>query len=244
MDNSALVALSRMMAQQQLLDVRAANIANMSTPGFKAGGVLFSDYLVKQPGATVPGGQTEQMVQDRVTYRDFSQGEIAKTGSPLDFALTGPGFFVVSTPQGDRYTRAGRFSLSASGQIVDIQGNVIQGSDGRPLNVPSGDTRIKVTADGTVTTESGQIGKLHIVKFDDPQTLQPEGATMFSSNETPQQMTQPAVVQGAIESANVSSVVEVTRMMAEMREFDFASQFVDGESQLQQSAIDHILKSS
>jgi flagellar basal-body rod protein FlgF len=57
-------------------------------------------------------------------------------------------------------------------------------------------------------------------------------------------MAQPGIMQGAVEGSNVSSVVEVTRMMAEMREFDFASQFVDGEALRQQSAIDHILRSS
>jgi flagellar basal-body rod protein FlgF len=245
MDNAGTVALSRMIVQQNVLDTRASNIANMSTPGFKAGGVLFSDFLVDEAGdTTIPGGQTEQMVQDRATWRDFSQGPLSRTGNPLDFALNGSGFFVIDTSRGERYTRAGRFALSASSQIVDMEGNTVQGTDGRPLTVPIGDTNITVASDGTISTESGQLGKIRVVTFDSQQSLQAEGNCLFSTTETPQDAGQPGVVQGAFEGSNVQAVVELTRMMAEMREFDFASQFVDAESQRSQNAIDHILHPS
>jgi flagellar basal-body rod protein FlgF len=113
MENPGYIALSRMIVQQRALDVRAANIANMNTPGFKAESVQFSDFLVRQTGtAQPPGGRTVQMVQDRATYRDFSQGQLTKTGNQLDLSLRGDGFFVVQTSNGERYTRAGRFSLS------------------------------------------------------------------------------------------------------------------------------------
>jgi flagellar basal-body rod protein FlgF len=234
-----------MIVQQNVLDIRASNIANMSTPGFKAGSVLFSDYLVSEAGdTTTPGGQTEQMVQDRATWRDFSQGPLSRTGNPLDFALSGAGFFVIDTARGERYSRAGRFALSASSQLVDMEGNTVQGIDGRPLVIPPGDSQINVASDGTISTESGQLGKIRVVTFDSQQSLQAEGNCLFSTNETPQNAEQPGIVQGTIEGANVQAVVELTRMMAEMREFDFASQFVDAESQRSQSAIDNILRPS
>jgi flagellar basal-body rod protein FlgF len=244
MENAGNIALSRMIVQQNMLDTRASNIANINTPGFKAAGVLFSDFLVNETGDTTPGGQTEAMVQDRATWRDYSQGPLSKTGNPLDFALNGSGFFVIDTPRGERYSRAGRFALSATGQIVDAEGNAVQGTDGRPLTVPSGDTRISVSTDGTISTESGQVGKIRVVTFDQPQALQAEGDCLFTATETPQDAASPTIVQGATEGSNVQAVVEVTRMMAEMRAFDFASQFVDAEQQRSQSAIDGILKSS
>lgn len=241
MENPGYIALSRMIAQQRALDVRATNIANTGTPGFKAETVLFSDFLLQQKDATVPpGGKTVQMVQDRATYRDFAQGEVAKTGNPLDLALQGDGFFVVDTPRGERYTRAGRFSLSAGGEVVDMSGNKVLGTDGQPLLVPQGASGITIAGDGTFSTDSGDVGKFRVVQFDDQQLLQAEGNSLFSTTQPARPSEQPAIVQGTIEGANIQAVVEVTRMMSEMREFEFASQFADGEAKREQAAIDKI----
>lgn len=240
MENPGYIALSRMIAQQRALDVRATNIANTNTPGFKAESVLFSDYLLQQNGTTTPGGRTVQMVQDRATWRDFGQGQVTKTGNPLDLALQGDGFFVVETPRGERYTRAGRFSLSSAGQIVDMSGNPVLGSDSRPIIVPPDDTALTVAGDGTVSSSSGQLGKLRVVQFDAQQALQAEGNSVFAAAQAGRDAEQPQIVQGAVEGANIQAVVELTRMMSEMREFEFASQFADGEAQREQSAIDRI----
>lgn len=241
MENPGYIALSRMMAQQRALDVRAANIANTNTPGFKGENVQFSDYLVPQRGvATPPGGRTVQMTQDRATWRDYTQGPLSKTGNPLDLSLRGDGFFVVDTPRGERYTRAGRFSLSASGQIVDMAGNAVTGTGGTPLVIPPGASGITVGSDGTVSTDGGEVGKFKVVKFDDLQSLKAEGSSLFDTTQPARADDTPEISQGMLESANIQPVAELTRMMSEMRDFEIASQFVDGEAQREQSAIDRI----
>jgi flagellar basal-body rod protein FlgF len=241
MESPAYIALSRLIAQQRALDVRASNIANTNTPGFKAENVVFSDYLLKQKGVSAPpGGQTVQMVQDRATYRDFDVGQITKTGNPLDLALQESGFFTVSTPQGTRYTRAGRFSISPLGQIIDIGGNPLLGTDGKPISVPPDSGTLTVDGDGGISSDEAPIGKFAVVQFDKPQELQAEGSSLFSTTQTARPVQQPNIVQGSVEAANVQAITEVTRMMAEMREFEFASQFVDGEAQREQTAIDRI----
>jgi len=243
-ENTSYIALSRMVAQQRAMDVRADNIANMNTPGYKGESVLFSDFLVRQQGvAPVPGGRTEQMVQDRATWRDVTEGQVSKTGNPLDVALSAEGFFAVSTAHGERYTRAGRFSLAASGQIVDMSGNTVLGTDSLPINIPQSDTNISIAADGTVSTESGAVGKLRVVQFDDAQALKAEGTALFAAAaQQPRVDSLPAIVQGAVEGANVKPIIEVTQMMGEMREFEFVSQFVDAESTREQSVIDRLLR--
>ena len=241
MDNAGYIALSRMIAQERALEVRAANIANTSTPGFKGESVVFSDYLVQQQGvSTPPGGRTIQMVQDRATFRDLTQGQLSKTGNPLDLALRGDGFFAVQTPRGERYTRAGRFSLSAAGQIVDMGGNAVLGADGQPMTVPAGSTGLSVATDGSISANGGPIGQLRVVQFDDQQSMTAEGASLFSTTQAARTAAQPQVVQGTVEGANIEPVVELNSMMSEMRDFDFASQFVDGEAQREQTAIDRI----
>ena len=241
MENSGYIALSRMIVQQRALEVRATNIANTGTPGFKAETVLFSDYLLHQKGVvTPPGGRTVQMVQDRATWRDFGQGHVTKTGNSLDLALQGEGFFAVETARGERYTRAGRFSLSAGGQVVDMAGNPVLGTDGRAINVPPNIGAITVASDGTLSSDAGQIGKFRVVQFDDQQAMQAEGNSLFATAQPSRDVAVPAMTQGTIEGANIQAIVELTSMMAELREFEFASQFVDGEAQREQSAIDRI----
>lgn len=241
MESPGYIALSRMVAQQRALDVRATNIANTNTPGFKRENVQFSDYLVPQRGvAAPPGGRTVQMTQDRATWRDYTQGQLSKTGNPLDLSLRGDGFFVVDTPRGERYTRAGRFSLSASGQIVDMSGNTVTGTDGRPLVVPPGASGITVGSDGTVSTDGDDVGKIKVVKFDNLQSLKAEGDSLFNAAQPARTDNAPEISQGMLESANIQPVAELTQMMSEMRDFEIASQFVDGEAQREQSAIDRI----
>jgi flagellar basal-body rod protein FlgF len=241
MENPGYIALSRMVAQQRALDVRADNIANADTPGFKGESVMFSDYLLQQRGvSTPPGGRTVQMVQDRATWRDFQTGQMEKTGNALDLALRGEGFFTVNTARGPRYTRSGRFTISQSGQIVDMAGNTLVGTDGRPITISANDTNLTVTSDGSISSDAGQIGKFRIVRFDDQQSIQAEGSSLFNTSQPARVVAQPDVMQGAVEGANVQPIVQLTQMMSEMREFQFASQFVDAEAKREQSAIDQI----
>jgi flagellar basal-body rod protein FlgF len=180
------------------------------------------------------------MVQDRATFRDFGQGPVSKTGNPLDLALQGDGFFVIDTPRGERYTRAGRFSLSSSGQVVDAVGNAVLGTDGRPLDVPAGASGLTVAGDGSLSSDSGPVGKFRVVRFDDPQQMRAEGDSLFTTVEPPRDAVAPGVSQGMVEGANIKAIAEVTAMMAEMREYEFASQFADAEAQREQSAVDKI----
>lgn len=241
MSNPGYIALSRMVVDQRAMDVRANNIANAGTPGFKGESVLFSDYLVQQRGVTpVSGGRPMHMVQDRATWRDFSQGPMNKTGNPLDVALQGEGFFAVDTPRGERYTRAGRFSLSAGGEIVDVGGNPVLGTDGRSVSVPPGIGNITITADGVVSSEAGQIGKLRVVQFDDQQAMLAEGNSLFFTKETPRDATNFAVSQGMVEGANIQAISQMTAMMAGIGSYKSASEFLDREAEREQSAIDRI----
>ncbi len=235
------VALSRLVAQQRGLDVTAANIANANTPGFKAERMLFSDWL-SRPAHTdpVPGGRTIAFTQDRATYRDQQAGALQQTGNPFDLALGGDGYFTVDTPRGPRLTRAGRFTPMADGRVGDANGNALLDQSGQPLRISAGDTRITVTADGTVSSENGRLGKIGVVRPADPNRMTAEGGRLFRADGPTTPVPTPQIVQGAVEDSNVQPVIELTRMMAELRDFQFTSQFVQGEADRQQSAIEKL----
>ncbi|HEY0418676.1 MAG TPA: flagellar hook basal-body protein, partial [Acetobacteraceae bacterium] len=170
MDNPTTIALSRMVAQTRAMDVTATNIANSGTPGFRAARMVFSDWLMKS-GA---GGTKIAYTQDRATYRDTARGQITATANPLDLSIGADGYFTVETKQGPRLTRSGHFELSATGAIVDSEGNALLDSAGRPMQVAGADTQISIAADGTISSENGQIGRVGVVTPTDPNKLRAE----------------------------------------------------------------------
>lgn len=242
MENPTTVAASRLVAQQRAMDVIAGNIANAGTPGFKAERVLFSDWLARQnDAASPPGGRTIAYTQDRATYRELEPGSLSHTANPLDLALAGEGYFTVAAAQGPRLTRAGRFGLMPDGTVADAGGHALLDVNGQPIKLAAADTRITIAGDGTVSSENGQIGKVGIVQPQDPMRLQSEGDRLARADTPTRPVPAPKLVQGAVEESNVQPIVEMTRMMAGLREFQFVSQFVQSESDRQQSAIDKIL---
>jgi flagellar basal-body rod protein FlgF len=244
MDNSTTIALSRLVAQARDMDVTATNIANTGTPGYRGERTLFSDYLVREGGRALPAGETAlAFTQDRATYRDQKQGTVTHTANPLDLAISGDGFFSVQTPSGPRLTRAGHFDLSTDGTIVDENGDPLLDTAGKPLKVATADTVLTVNTNGALQSENGQIGTIGVLAPADPMKLQAQGSRLFDASAT---TTVPAksakVLQGAIEDSNIQPTMEVTRMMTQLREFQFVSQFVQGENDRLSGAIEKILQ--
>jgi len=241
MDNATNIALSRLVAQTRAMDVTAGNLANTTTPGYRAGRMLFSDWLARQHGTTPPGGGTIIYTQDRNSYRDRQAGHLTHTGNPFDLALSGDGFFTVLGPSGPRLTRAGHFNLGTDGTVMDEQGDTLLDTAGNKLQISTADTRITVAADGTVSSENGQIAKIGIVTASDANRLQAEGNRLLNANATSTSLVAaPRIVQGAMEESNVQPAQEVTRMMNDLRTFQMVSQFIQTEADRQQNAIDRI----
>ena len=243
MDSPGYIMLSRLGAQLRGTQVLANNLANADTPGFRAERAVFAEFLQPRAGKALPGDRGAAYAIDRATWRDTAHGAISTTGNPFDLALQGDGFFAVETPQGERYTRAGRFVLAGDGKLTDADGNAVLGAGGAPIVLGPNDTRVEVLGDGTVRSENGPVGQLRVVRFDDPQRLRAEGARLYASDDGPGAPAErPGVVQGAVENSNVRPVVEITNLTAQTREFQFAAQFVEREGERLSSAVDRILR--
>jgi flagellar basal-body rod protein FlgF len=241
MDNSINIALSRLAVQQRAMDVVAGNLANISSPGFRAERLVFADWLMKEPGTGVaPGDHVVAFTQARATYRDRTEGAITQTGNPLDLALTGQGWFSVQTSNGNRLTRAGRFTLRNDGTITDEGGNPLLDINNQPLHVSSADTQLTVKADGTLSSENGPLGQIAVVAPSDPNRMTAEGGRLFRADVPTAPVASPQIVQGAVEDSNVQPITEVTRMIATERDFQFVAQFVEAEGQRKQTAIDKL----
>jgi flagellar hook protein FlgE len=114
-------------AHQEMLDVAGNNLANVNTTAFKASRVGFAELLSQtmeqaaQPTGNLGGTNPQQMgsgVGVSSITPSMGQGSIVNTGNPLDVALEGQGYFVVSDGDRELYTRAGAFGVDASGDLT------------------------------------------------------------------------------------------------------------------------------
>jgi flagellar basal-body rod protein FlgF len=238
MQNPSYVSLSSQMARERQMDVIANNMANANTVGYKAARVLFHEYLDK-----ASGGKGVSFVQDGGTNRDLTQGPINPTGNPLDVALKGDGYLSVQGPQGPRYTRNGHLQLDSQNQLTTTEGFPVSAQGGAPIVIPPGTANVIIARDGSISGNQGQIAKLDLVNFDDPQALVHDADGLFS---TPDQQPQPAanlqVVQGSVEESNVQPIVEMTHLMEVSHTVTSAKNFLDGENTRQSNAIDKLGK--
>ncbi len=244
MDIVTSLAVARLMGQQRVSDVTADNIANADTPGYRTTRVQFSDWIDRGVGVTAPpGGKQTIYPQDRATWRETQAGTITHTGNTYDLAISGDGYFTISTPAGVRLTRDGRFGLLPDGTIADSGGNALLGTNGRPIQLSPNDTQVHIAGDGTISTENGQVGQVAVVVPKEPAKLKAEGSTNFSAADGTTPVTTPSIVQGALEASNVQPVLELTRMLDNERQFQLLTQLVQAESDRQQNAIDKLLPS-
>ncbi|MPY72141.1 MAG: flagellar basal-body rod protein FlgF [Alphaproteobacteria bacterium] len=224
MENTLYIALSRQMVMKQHLNVVANNMANTSTAGYKGEQLMFVEYL-----AQTKDGQQVSFVQDLAVVRDFSEGEFIKTGSPLDAAIHGKGWFVVDTPKGQFYTRNGHFEMNRNGEIVNSAGHPVLSDKGQPIVIGPGETDILISGDGTVSTSGGPKGRLNIVNFENDQLLNKVSNSLYTTDQPPEQALKASVTQGMIEGSNVQPIIEVSNMMTALRSYQSAQEVIKQE---------------
>jgi flagellar basal-body rod protein FlgF len=248
MENALLIGLSRQTILERQLDVVANNLANVNTAGYKTDSSLFEEFLmpVAHEDNFVGSDRRLSYVQDRGTFRDFSQGAAEQTKNPLDVAVDGSAFLVVQTPAGERYTRDGGLLLNNQGQLVTVAGNPVLGTGG-PIVFQPTDHDINITPDGTITVVEGSgrtdsiRGKLRLVSFPDAQKLLKEGLNLYAAGEgLAQPDTKSVVRQGFIEKSNVNAVAEMSRMIEVTRTYTQISTMLQQQSDLQKTAIQQL----
>ena len=233
MENPGYVALSRQMVLKRQMDVVANNIANLTTPGFRAESMVFIEHLAR----TVPQERVS-FVQDIATVHDLRPGPMTTTGNSLDLAIRGDGYFAVETPEGERFTRAGHFALDAQGQVVTTAGYPVLSDAGTPIVIPEQSEEIVVADDGTISTDEGLLARLRLVRFENQQALARQENGLYDAGaQDAEPADDSAVQQGTLESSNVLGVVEMTKMMATVRSYQTAATLTNEEHERQRRAI-------
>jgi flagellar basal-body rod protein FlgF len=207
-------ALSGMRTRMDALDRLAADIANASTAGYKTerAGTIQADRpsfgVTLQSAVDVANGEART---------DLRPGAIASTGRSLDVAIHGAGFFVVQTPQGERYTRNGHLVRGVEGTLTTDEGDAVLGVDG-PIKVDTG--TVDLDADGTVRNGASIAGKLKIVDLGANPKLLRDGGSRFRMDGTPSVIEKPSIVSGSLEQSNVSMAERVAELSDVARNFE------------------------
>lgn len=239
MENTLFIALSRQMTVRRQMETVANNLANANTPGYKAERLMFVEYLSKSPD----GKQQMHFVQDLASARDHSPGEFERTGNPLDFAMDGPGWFVLQLPNGDfRYTRDGHFRLNQEGLLINREGFPVIGDGDAPIAFQATDSDIEVRGDGSITVEGRFRNKMKIVEFENPYRMKKAEGNLYTSTDAPLDPENSSVIQGTIEWSNVKPILEVTEMMRALRSYQGAAKLIDEEHERQRRAIDRMTR--
>jgi flagellar basal-body rod protein FlgG len=238
------------------VDNIANNIANANTTGFKSRRAQFQDLLYQtmiQPGAaagqqsTVPTG-LQLGLGTRAASNEviFSQGDFSQTNNPLDLVIQGQGFFQIRRATGDlAYTRSGNFHLNRDGQVVTIDGDLLD----PPITIPQNALSVTIASDGTVSySQSGQsasqqAGQIQLATFSNPSGLNSVGRNLFLSTDA---SGDPVVglpggqegigqlLQGYVEQSNVSVVNEFINLIVSQRAYEANSKVVKAADEMYQ----------
>ncbi len=214
MSQGIYIALSGAKLQERRLELLSNNLANASTTGYKTDNITATsfefalDEYMTEDGNVYNGTYTKT----RQVTTDYSPGHIKHTDSPLNLALDGPGFFVVETPFGDRFTRQGNFALNNDGELVTTDGYKLKGSKISGLE----NGNINIDLEGNVYSDGVKKGSIEIVEFEDTSILKKQGHNLLAKTRDENIEKKPentSVKQGFLEMSNVNVVTEMVDMI-------------------------------
>lgn len=231
--------------QQKALDGIASNIANVNTPGFKRTQLRFADMIAAQAGPARSGGSEAETIAtvalDSRLMLD-AQGEIQRTGEPLDLAIEGRGFIELMGPGGRTLLwRGGGLKVNEDGLLAASNGLALRAS----ITVPQDASSLLIGRDGIVratvpdSADPLEIGQISLVQIDGAEGLERLDGGLYKVREgTVLNELQPGedgagqLVQGGIERSNVALTDEMVQLMLVQRAFAANAQIVQAADQM------------
>lgn len=226
------------MALREQMNRIADQVANGNTIAFKLEEDIMDDVYLD-------GGNAGELAFTHIggTTRDYSNGPYQVTERPLDVAIKGDAFFMVETPLGNRYTRAGNFTVDVNGDLVTQQGYRVLGQGGGGVNFAPEDTEISIKEDGTVTANDGEgRGQVGLFRFENPALLERVGANMFKTDIVPDIAEDSMISQGVLESSNVNMISQMTELMNVTHALEMAKKSADRNHEMESDAIRRIAR--
>ena len=234
MDRMIYLSMSGAKAAMQRQDVLAHNLANASTPGFRAELQAFRAVPVAGDGAST----RVYALESTPGYNDAA-GTVTATGRRLDVAVQGKSWLAVQALDGtEAYTRAGAMELSSDGTLVTRAGLTVVG-DGGPIQIPP-NSEVQIGSDGTVSAigangRATPVGRLKLVTPEAPLARGADGLFRAADGDLPADATA-RVQEGALEGSNVSAVETMVAMIGAARQFEMQMKMLQTAEQNEKTA--------
>jgi flagellar basal body rod protein FlgG len=209
-------------------DVVANNLANLNTPGFKPDEVYTRQRLPARLERADAAADPQQLLEHLgggvlvdPTYINLRQGNLARTGAPLDVAIRGEGFLVLSTGRGSgnehlRLTRDGRLTLNASGELVTAAGGLrVLNTSNQPIRLDRA-AEIRIAPTGDISQNGTVVGRIQVTAPPPPNQLAKAGNTELRFNAAAAASRRPssaALAQGYLESSAVDPILALNTMI-------------------------------
>lgn len=248
MNDALFIAATGMQAQQTNVETIANNIVNATTPGYKRSKVSFTDMVTKQSvptaatasDALLSAGQRAGMgVALMKAGPQFEAGELKKTDSPYDIAISGDGFIEVQTPDGARaVTRGGTLKVNADGLLSTQSGLPLRPA----IMIPQGAQSLTITPDGHVRVmlpnQDGpqDVGQIELVRFSSLEQLSSLGDNVYRVADNASELRGAdgagTLQQGYLESSNVKMVDEMVNLMLAQRAYDASVKVIQASDEM------------
>jgi len=219
-----------------------SNLASGSVTGFKKDETTFSSALATtsalQSGDS--SSAVDQLMPQATSQVNDSQGALRQTGSALNFAVQGPGYFQVQTPDGGKaYTRNGEFHLNASGTLVNNQGLAVL-SDSGPIKLDMTLGPVTVDPTGQISQGDTALGKLTVVDLSKSGQLQRSGNGLMApaDGSVPKPVAAPVIMQGYVEESNVVPLQEMVNLISVSRAYEVSQKLITSMDQTSRSAVE------
>lgn len=248
------IAATGMNAQQTNVEVIANNIANINTTGFKRARAEFTDLLYQVERAqgvaarggqgVVPEGAQLGLGTRLAAIRNLHiQGTLNQTGNKLDLALNGEGWFQVQGPGGEiLYTRDGAFNTNGDGQLVTLDGLLVDPA----ITVPANTSEVIVNESGQVFARVGgaadleELGQLTLATFANNAGLAAQGGNLFRKTiasgaptaGVPGDEGYATIQQGYLEDSNVDPVKEISELISAQRAYEMNSKVISAADEM------------
>ncbi|EAS51715.1 basal body rod protein flgG [Aurantimonas manganoxydans SI85-9A1] len=248
------IAATGMNAQQTNVEVIANNIANINTTGFKRARAEFTDLLYQVERAqgvaarggqgVVPEGAQLGLGTRLAAIRNLHiQGTLNQTGNKLDLALNGEGWFQVQGPGGEiLYTRDGAFNTNGDGQLVTLDGLLVDPA----ITMPANTSEVIVNESGQVFARVGgaadleELGQLTLATFANNAGLAAQGGNLFRETiasgaptaGVPGDEGYATLQQGYLEDSNVDPVKEISELISAQRAYEMNSKVISAADEM------------
>ena len=236
-------AASGAVGQIAALDSAAQNIANATTPGFRAEEAVFRQTLVKAVNNNT-GTKSMRYAVSRTTVPDFRAGQMIQTGRPLDVAISDDkSFFMVGTPQGERYTRAGSFRMAVNGTLTTPDGYPILSSNHRVVKTDPHAGSVALDREGNLLTDGVQGQKLGLVTFASLGGLERDGQVLFKARPDAgaPQASDTLLETASVELSNANAVTGMTSLVNTSRNFEMISKVIEAFGDIDKRAATGIM---